>query len=84
MSDDGANGYSGPVTDVVTLRLRRQPWLLEVGGTVENLVLYRLMLLEALRVIEQQLRLQDAAAFQKQAAEAQHVAALLGKLRVGG
>lgn len=49
-------------TDEAVIRLCSSPWHMDIGGRVDNLALYRLMLLEALRVVETQLRITEAKA----------------------
>lgn len=73
-----------PESDTVVIKLWREPWHLEVGGRVESYEIYRLILLEALRIVEQKIRLQDMAQYAQGQQEAARVAALLGRARNGG
>jgi hypothetical protein len=80
---DETNGHADEHKNQVVLTLTLEPWHLEVGGHVANLPLYRLMLLEALRVIETQLRLQDAAAVGQQIRDAAGVNEILRRTSHG-
>jgi hypothetical protein len=84
---DESNGNAaahGAVTDILHLKLHRIPWLLEIDGHTERPEVARVMLLEALRVVEQQIRVQDMKAHLVEQAEAARVAGILARGGRGG